>query len=78
MFADGKPDKNEYRKFKIRTIEGANDVGMMQEVMRRRLKYDGRYPIDIGRRRIGPGKRRSRSAVRIWDETADGGDDKGP
>lgn len=37
VFVDGKPDKNEYRKFRIRTIDGANDVGAMSEVIRRRL-----------------------------------------
>lgn len=43
VFVDGKPDKSEYRKFRIRTIEGANDVGMLREVMRRRLRND--WPI---------------------------------
>lgn len=32
------PAKSEYRKFKIKTIEGSNDTGMLQEVMSRRLK----------------------------------------
>ncbi|MDP2598462.1 MAG: UvrB/UvrC motif-containing protein [Candidatus Liptonbacteria bacterium] len=36
-FANGEPDKREYRKFKIRTIRGANDVGMLKEVLRRRF-----------------------------------------
>lgn len=44
VFVDGRPDKNEYRKFKIRTIEGANDVGMMQEVVRRRLNNTWSLP----------------------------------
>jgi len=30
-------NKSQYRKFKIKTIEGANDVGAMAEVIRRRL-----------------------------------------
>jgi len=37
VFEDGKPSKNEYRKFRIKGFEGANDVGAMEEVMRRRL-----------------------------------------
>jgi len=37
VFANGEPDKNEYRKFKIRTITGSNDVGMLKEVLRRRF-----------------------------------------
>ncbi len=44
VFTDGKADKNEYRMFRIRTIEGANDTGMMQEVMRRRLQNDWPLP----------------------------------
>lgn len=37
VFENGKPAKNEYRRFKIKTVKGANDVAMMEEVMRRRL-----------------------------------------
>jgi excinuclease ABC subunit C len=39
VFEDGKPNKNEYRKFRIKTVSGANDVAMLKEVMERRLKY---------------------------------------
>ncbi len=35
-FIDGKPAKKEYRKFKIRTVSGPNDVETMREVIRRR------------------------------------------
>lgn len=37
-FEDGKPDKERYRHFKIKTIEGADDYGMMYEVLLRRYK----------------------------------------
>jgi excinuclease ABC subunit C len=37
-FEDGKPARKKYRKFKIKTILGANDYGMMYEVLSRRLK----------------------------------------
>ncbi len=36
-FIDGNPDTNEYRRFKIRDVQGANDFGMMYEVIKRRL-----------------------------------------
>ena len=36
VFADGKPKKSEYRKFKIKTVEGPNDFASMQEVVERR------------------------------------------
>ncbi|MBM4338007.1 MAG: excinuclease ABC subunit UvrC [Deltaproteobacteria bacterium] len=37
-FENGKPDKDRYRHFKIKTIEGADDYGMMYEVLLRRYK----------------------------------------
>lgn len=35
----GKPEKKEYRKFRIKTVRGISDVAMMREVLRRRLKH---------------------------------------
>lgn len=35
-FYKGKPDKNEYRKFKIKTVSGMDDYAMMREIVRRR------------------------------------------
>jgi len=37
VFRGDKPDKNEYRKFKIRTIKQYDDVGMLKEILRRRF-----------------------------------------
>ena len=37
VFENGKPAKDEYRKFKIQTLHESNDVGMMKEVLRRRF-----------------------------------------
>jgi excinuclease ABC subunit C len=42
--AGGKPNKNQYRKFKIKTVEGSNDVAMMREVLLRRFKNDWPMP----------------------------------
>lgn len=40
VFEDGKPKKSDYRKFKIKTVFGANDYASMQEVIERRfLRY---------------------------------------
>ena len=36
MFVDGKPARKEYRKYKIKTVEGPNDYDSMREVVRRR------------------------------------------
>ena len=41
VFENGRPNKNEYRKFKIRTVVGPNDVGMLTEVLERRFRHAG-------------------------------------
>src|SRR5918999_925528 len=38
VFQGGRPAKDQYRRFKIRTVEGADDFASMAEVIRRRLK----------------------------------------
>jgi excinuclease ABC subunit C len=38
FFEDGKPDKDRYRHFKIKTIGEADDYGMMYEVLLRRYQ----------------------------------------
>lgn len=38
VFKDGKPSKNDYRHFNIKTVEGPNDFASMQEVVYRRYK----------------------------------------
>ena len=36
VFIDGKPEKREYRKYKIKTVQGPDDYESMREVIRRR------------------------------------------
>ncbi|MBS4173750.1 excinuclease ABC subunit UvrC [Bacillus sp. FJAT-49736] len=36
VFIDGKPEKKEYRKYKIKTVKGPDDYESMREVIRRR------------------------------------------
>ncbi|MFH1014203.1 MAG: excinuclease ABC subunit UvrC [Thermoplasmatota archaeon] len=38
QFRYGKPDKNNYRRFRIRTVEGVDDVAAIEEVVRRRYR----------------------------------------
>jgi len=38
VFLDGHPRPQEYRRFRIRTVEGANDFASMAEVLRRRFR----------------------------------------
>jgi len=37
-FVDGKPRKSEYRKFKVKTVEGIDDFASMREIVFRRYK----------------------------------------
>ncbi len=38
VFEGGRPKNSEYRRFKIKTVEGANDFASHQEVLRRRFR----------------------------------------
>lgn len=38
VFVKGVPRKSEYRRFRIKTVAGADDYAMLQEVLRRRFK----------------------------------------
>lgn len=38
VFEDGSPKRTDYRKFRIRTVEGPNDYASMEEVLTRRFK----------------------------------------
>jgi excinuclease ABC subunit C len=46
VFEDGKPRTGEYRRFRVRTVEGPNDVASHREVLRRRFR--GARPGDEG------------------------------
>ncbi|HVS46946.1 MAG TPA: excinuclease ABC subunit UvrC [Verrucomicrobiae bacterium] len=39
VFVEGRAKKSDYRKFKMRYDQGPNDFAMMQETLRRRLRY---------------------------------------
>jgi len=60
-FVNGKPDKNNYRRFRIKTVEGIDDMKMIAEVVRRRytrLQKEGAgFPdlvvIDGGKGQLG-------------------------
>ncbi len=48
VYKNGKPSKNDYRKYHVKTVVGANDYATMQEIIKRRytrLKEEGKkYP----------------------------------
>lgn len=39
VFDDGTPNKDQYRRYRIRTVQGPNDFESMREVLRRRLAH---------------------------------------
>ncbi len=43
VFENGKPKRNDYRRFRIKTVQGTNDVAMLKEVLSRRLKRIRNY-----------------------------------
>ena len=47
VFVDGEPAKKEYRQFRIKTVEGANDFASLHEVLTRRFTHGLR---EIGER----------------------------
>src|SRR5579863_10502240 len=57
-FKNGRPDRANYRKFKIKTVEGQNDFASMAEVVRRRysrlLKESGNSPSQISETKEPP------------------------
>ena len=72
VFTDGEADRQAYRRFRIKTVEGANDFASLQEVLRRRLSKLGtdeeeRFPkpqlivIDGGKGQLS-------SVKKIFDE----------
>ena len=46
VFEDGRPKRNDYRKFKIKTVQGPNDYASMEEVLTRRFT-GGRGQVNI-------------------------------
>jgi len=39
VYENGRPKRNDYRKFKIRTVQGPNDYASMEEVLTRRFEH---------------------------------------
>ncbi len=66
VFEEGVPHKDSYRRYKIKTVQGANDFAMMKEVLSRRLAHtEEEYPnlivVDGGRGQLS-------SAIEILKE----------
>ena len=46
VYVDGRPKKSDYRKFRIKTVEGPDDYASMSEVLKRRLSHTGDASFD--------------------------------
>ncbi|MEG0375527.1 MAG: excinuclease ABC subunit UvrC [Raoultibacter sp.] len=73
VFTNGKPDKNQYRRFKIKTpLDEANDFLSMQEVMGRRYApermADGRFGSKPDLIILDGGKPQLSAALAMFDE----------
>lgn len=74
VFRDGRPEKDAYRKFRIRTVEGPNDVASLEEVITRRyrriLEEEGPLPdlimVDGGKPQLSAA-RKALSALGLTD-----------
>lgn len=59
---DGEIKKADYRKFRVKSVEGVNDIAALEEVLRRRFKHDDwRLPnmivLDGGKAQLNAGAR---------------------
>jgi excinuclease ABC subunit C len=59
IFEDGKPKRSDYKRFKIKTVEGNDDFASMREVLRRRFK------------RALTGQLRQQGEERTWQDSED-------
>lgn len=62
VFIDGAPSKKDYKKFKIKTVEGQSDVDCLKEVLERRLKHkEWKFPqmilVDGGIQQVNAAKK---------------------
>jgi excinuclease ABC subunit C len=71
VFIDGRPKPQEYRRFRIKTVVGANDFASMAEVLGRRFKRWERSGADAGQAEFVEG---SMSAYTQADHDGDNAD----
>ena len=60
VFTDGKPDKAEYRHYRIHTVQDGDDIASMKEVLTRRFSKEGTMPdlllLDGGKTQLAIGE----------------------
>ncbi len=65
VFTNGEKSLNDYRKFKIKTVEGSNDILMLSEMLERRIKNDWPKPDLIV---IDGGETHLKAAIKIFSK----------
>jgi len=66
VFIDGEPDTSEYRRYHIKTVQGADDYASMKEILSRRFKHvDDPFPDII---MVDGGKGQLSIAVHVLNE----------
>ena len=53
VYEKGKPKRSDYRKFKIKWVQGPNDYASMEEVLTRRFTHEGKDEFDGWWKRTG-------------------------
>ena len=60
VFIDGKPERSEYRRYRVKTVVGADDYATMSEILERRMRRaaeEGEFPdllvVDGGKGQLG-------------------------
>lgn len=54
VYEDGRPKRNDYRKFRIKTVQGPNDYASMEEVLTRRFEHGLEELHEMGGRGADP------------------------
>ncbi len=69
VYENGKPKKNDYRKFKIKRVKGADDYSSMEEMLTRRLKHneDDKFSIYPDLIMMDGGKGQVNVAVKVLE-----------
>ena len=52
VFEDGKPKNSDYRRFRIKTVKGADDYNSMREILTRRFEHGLKGSKEIQDRNI--------------------------
>lgn len=65
VFEKGKPKRSDYRKFRIRGVQGSDDYASMEEMLTRRLAHHDNYPDLI---MMDGGKGQVNVALKVMDK----------